>query len=120
MGKKLCNTLLQFFYREKQDRILVAKSSSFLWRAVSEINSNFFVRKIFFDVASSCFYRHETFLCYINFFFVDMKYFSVQHQHVSVKTKLLLVQCQTFYSNTKLFSVQHQIFGFGIIFVMSW
>ena len=34
----------------------------------------------------------------------------MQHQHVSVETKLLFVQRQTFYYNSKLFFVQHQMF----------
>ena len=71
----------------------------------------FLCTKYFFDAASSCCCRHETLFCATSiFFFVDMKYFFVQHQHVFVDTKLLFVQCQTFCFNTKLFFVQHQIF----------
>ena len=73
-----------------------------LWGAVQEKNNNFFCVK-------------NIFLCYINFIFVDMKYFFVQHQHTFVETKLLFVQRQTLYFNTKLFFVQHQIFVLDIV-----
>ena len=102
MGKKLCNTLLQFFYREKQDRILVAKSSSFLWRAVPEINSNFFKKKIFFDAASSCFYRHETYFCATSTFFC-------WHEILFGATSTRFCQNQITFSAMSNFLFQHKI-----------
>ena len=59
-------------------------------------NNNFFAPKIFFWCSIILFLSTwNTILCYINFFFVDMKYFFVQHQHVFVKAKLIFVERQT-------------------------
>ena len=88
----------------------------YIWRAVSEKIITF-LRIIFFFWCSiiSFLSTSDTFLCYINLVFVDMKYFFVQHQHVFVEAKLLFVQRKTSYFNTKLFFVQHQIFVLDIV-----
>ena len=85
-------------------------------RAAPTKNNNFFAHKIFSWCSIILFLSTwNTFLCYINSFFIDMKYFSVQHQHIFVDTKLLSVQRQTFCFNTKLFFVEHQIFVLDIV-----
>ena len=69
----------------------------------------------------------KTFLCYINFFVVDMKYFFAQHQHVFVETKLLSVNVklsisiQNYFScNTKfLFWASFIMLCHGDIFLLS-
>ena len=60
----------------------------------------------------------KTFLCYISFFVVDMKYFFAQHQHVFVETKLLSVNVKLFISTQNYFSCNSK-FLFWASFIMS-
>ena len=55
------------------------------------------------------------FLCNIKFLVVDKKHFFVQHQLVWADTRLLFVQHQTaFFFDTKLLFVQQNVFAFGV------
>ena len=86
----------------------------FIWHAVPEKSSNFFSPKMFFWCNIILFL--STWLCYINFFFDDMKYFFVQHQHVFVETKLLFVERQIFFQHKVIFCATPNF----VLNVMSW
>ena len=74
-----------------------------VWRAVSEINCNFFVHKIFLWCSIILFLSTwNIFLCYINFFFCWHEILFREHQHVSVETKIT-------FSAMSNFLFQHKI-----------